>query len=141
MIFENFRPVKVLTQEEVKEELYRLRQKQVLSGVGLATGGLALYRLCEAYSATVDGFAQTAASHTITRVTKEMTRPIIFPYVCTIPTWGLYIGAIGITVALIVATIINRKLYPDQTQTHHTVLEVCCILTPIVAWFLMEVFI
>lgn len=141
MIFENFRPTKVLTKEEVKEELSRLRQKQVLAGVGLATGGLALYRLCEAYSATVDGFAQVGASHVITKLTKEMSKPIILPYVCTIPTWSLYVGVVGVTVVLLVAKIANSKLYPDQTATHHTLLEVCCVLAPIVAWFLMEVLI
>lgn len=141
MILENLRPVKVLTEKEVKEELYRLNQKKVLAGVGLATGGMALYRFCQAFSASVDGFAQVTTNHVVTKFTKEMMKPIIFPYVCTIPTWGLYVGVTGITTLLVLAVLINRKLYKDDTTTHHNVLEVCCVLAPIVAWLLMEVFI
>lgn len=79
MILDNFKPIKVMTEQEVKEELYNLRQKQVLKTTAAVTGATVIIKI----SPIVDDIAFT----TIANIKAYMSSSYYFMGLVHIPNY------------------------------------------------------
>lgn len=137
MLFENLKPIKVLSEDEVKMELYRLRQKQILGVTTIGTGTLATFKLLKYISPIFDSYIyglRGKSENTYLKLSNKLNQSISFPYVTSVNVLHITICvSIFLFILYLVAFIKCKK---DNTLT---IKDILLTISPILLWVAMEV--
>lgn len=137
MLLERFRPIKVLTEEEVKIELYRLKQKQLLGITAIGTGTLATYKLLKYISPIVDSYVYALKDNGINaylNTTIKLNKTISFPYFASATVLQIILCASVFLFVLYLFTFIKYK-----KDNKLSIKDVLLAISPILLWVVMEV--
>lgn len=137
MLLERFRPIKVLTEEEVKIELYRLKQKQLLGITAIGTGTLATYKLLKYISPIVDSYVYALKDNGINaylNTTIKLNKTISFPYFASATVLQIILCASVFLFVLYLFTFIKYK-----KDNKLSIKDVLLAISPILLWVAMEV--
>lgn len=137
MLFENLKPIKVLSEDEVKMELYRLRQKQILGITAIGTGTLATIKLLKYISPIFDSYIYGFRGKSVNSYLKlsgKLNQSITFPYVTSATTLQITICA---SVLLFVMYLVGFIKYKKNNTL--TIKDVLLTISPILLWVAMEV--
>lgn len=137
MLFENLKPIRVLSEDEVKMELYRLRQKQILGVTTIGTGTLATFKLLKYISPIFDSYIYGFRDKSINsylKLSNKLNQSVSFPYVTSATVLQITIYAsIFLFILYLVAFIKYKK---NNTLT---IKDVLLTISPILLWVAMEV--
>lgn len=137
MLFENLKPIKVLSEDEVKMELYRLRQKQILGVTTIGTGTLATFKLLKYISPIFDSYIygfRGKSVNTYLKLSNKLNQSISFPYVTSVNVLHITICASILLFILYLVAFIKYK--KNNTLT---IKDVLLTISPILLWVAMEV--
>lgn len=137
MLLERFRPIKALTEEEVKIELYRLKQKQLLGITAIGTGTLATYKLLKYISPIVDSYVYALKDNGINaylNTTIKLNKTISFPYFASATVLQIILCASVFLFVLYLFTFIKYK-----KDNKLSIKDVLLAISPILLWVVMEV--
>lgn len=137
MLFENLKPIKVLSEDEVKMELYRLRQKRILGVTTIGTGTLATFKLLNYISPIFDSYVyglKGKATTSYLDLSTKLSKPINFPYFMNFTTLQMIIFTSIFLFILYLVTFIKYK--KNNTLT---IKDILLTISPILLWLAMEV--
>lgn len=137
MLFENLKPIKVLSEDEVKMELYRLRQKRILGVTTIGTGTLATFKLLNYISPIFDSCVyglKGKATTSYLDLSTKLSKPITFPYLMNFTTLQMIIFTSVFLFILYLVTFIKYK--KNNTLT---IKDILLTISPILLWLVMEV--
>lgn len=137
MLFENLKPIKVLSEDEVKMELYRLRQKQILGVTAIGTGTLATFKLLKYISPIFDSYIYGFRGKSVNsylKLSDKLNQSVSFPYVSSVTTLQI---TICVSVLLFVMYLVAFIKYKKNNTL--TIKDVLLTISPILLWVAMEV--
>lgn len=137
MLFENLKPIKVLSEDEVKMELYRLRQKQILGVTTVGTGTLATFKLLKYISPIIDSYIYGFRGKSVNsylKLSDKLNQSVSFPYVTSTTTLQI---TICVSVLLFVMYLVAFIKYKKNNTL--TIKDVLLTISPILLWVAMEV--
>lgn len=137
MLFENLKPIRVLSEDEVKMELYRLRQKQILGVTAIGTGTLATFKLLKYISPIFDSYIygfRGKSVNTYLKLSNKLNQSISFPHVTSVNVLHITICASILLFILYLVAFIKYK--KNNTLT---IKDVLLTISPILLWVAMEV--
>ena len=137
MLFENLKPIKVLSEDEVKMELYRLRQKQILGVTAIGTGTLATFKLLKYISPIFDSYIygfRGKSVNTYLKLSNKLNQSISFPYVTSINVLHI---TICVSIFLFILYLVAFIKYKKNNTL--TIKDVLLTISPILLWVAMEV--
>lgn len=137
MVFENLKPIKVLSEDEIKMELYRLRQKQILGVTAIGTGTLATFKLLKHISPIFDSYIYGfggKSGNAYLKLSNELNQSISFPYVTSATVLQITICVSALLFVMYLVAFIKYK--KNNTLT---IKDVLLTISPILLWVAMEV--
>lgn len=137
MLFENLKPIKVLSEDEVKMELYRLRQKQILGVTTIGTGTLATFKLLKYISPIFDSYIygfRGKSVNTYLKLSNKLNQSISFPYVTSVNVLHI---TICVSIFLFILYLVAFIKYKKNNTL--TIKDVLLTISPILLWVAMEV--
>ena len=137
MLFENLKPIKVLSEDEVKMELYRLMQKQILGVTAIGTGTLATFKLLKYISPIFDSYIYGFRGKSVNsylKLSDKLNQSVSFPYVSSVTTLQI---TICVSVLLFVMYLVAFIKYKKNNTL--TIKDVLLTISPILLWVAMEV--
>lgn len=137
MLFENLKPIKVLSEDEVKMELYRLRQKQILGVTAIGTGTLATFKLLKYISPIFDSYIygfRGKSVNTYLKLSNKLNQSISFPYVTSVNVLHI---TICVSIFLFILYLVAFIKYKKNNTL--TIKDVLLTISPILLWVAMEV--
>ena len=129
---------RVMTEDEVKEELYRLRQKRMLGIAATGTGTLATFKLLKYISPVVDSCVYRFRDNSIDaylKLSDKCDQSISFPYA----TKGTTVGHIAICVSIALFIIYLVAFIKYKKNNTLTIKDILLTTSPILLWLAMEV--
>lgn len=133
MIFET---TKTLTKEEVKEELSRLNSERFAKGAAIVGAGAVGYKVLSIISPVVDNFVAGNVPSVAIKGTSIFSKTFVMPYLFSCSYGTMYAGAFALISLLVIVVSIRSKLDGESLGT--IIFNGICIVTPIVAWILMD---
>ncbi|WP_133014935.1 hypothetical protein [Clostridium cuniculi] len=137
MLFENLKPIRVLSEDEVKMELYRLRQKQILGVTAIGTGTLATFKLLKYISPIFDSYIygfRGKSVNTYLKLSNKLNQSISFPYVTSVNVLHI---TICVSIFLFILYLVAFIKYKKNNTL--TIKDVLLTISPILLWVAMEV--
>lgn len=137
MLFENLKPIRVLSEDEVKMELYRLRQKQILGVTTIGTGTLATFKLLKYISPIFDSYIygfRGKSVNTYLKLSNKLNQSISFPYVTSVNVLHI---TICVSIFLFILYLVAFIKYKKNNTL--TIKDVLLTISPILLWVAMEV--
>ena len=137
MLFENLKPIRVLSEDEVKMELYRLRQKQILGVTAIGTGTLATFKLLKYISPIFDSYIygfRGKSVNTYLKLSNKLNQSISFPYVASVNVLHI---TICVSIFLFILYLVAFIKYKKNNTL--TIKDVLLTISPILLWVAMEV--
>lgn len=137
MLFENLKPIRVLSEDEVKMELYRLRQKQILGVTAIGTGTLATFKLLKYISPIFDPYIygfRGKSVNTYLKLSNKLNQSISFPYVTSVNVLHI---TICVSIFLFILYLVAFIKYKKNNTL--TIKDVLLTISPILLWVAMEV--
>lgn len=137
MLFENLKPIRVLSEDEVKMELYRLRQKRILGVTTIGTGTLATFKLLKHISPIIDSYIygfRDKSVNSYLKLSDKLNQSVSFPYVTSATVLQITICVSALLFVMYLVAFIKYK--KNNTLT---IKDVLLTISPILLWVVMEV--
>lgn len=134
-LLDAFNIERVMTEEEVKEELSILTRQRIAQTLAVGVVGLGLYKISVIISPMVDSVIKGMSS-TLKSTTSQISKSNInMPYVCNFPTSRLYIGG-SIMILMLVGVVVAKDIM-EKKSLEETFVDGLTVLAPAILWVVM----